>query len=164
MQAESPVDALDRLFMQRAIDLSMERMQKGDGGPFGAVIVKDGKVISEGWNQVTSSHDPSAHAEVVAIRRACTALATHDLAGATLYTSCEPCPMCLATAYWARISRLVFANDRVDAAKIGFDDDFLYNEIPKPITERAMPTEHLSGTNALDAFRAWAEKADKVPY
>jgi guanine deaminase len=156
--------AEDRAFMQRAIDLSMQRMLAGDGGPFGAVIVKDGSVLSEGWNQVTSTHDPSAHAEVVAIRRACTALQTHDLAGATLYTSCEPCPMCLATAYWAGIGRLVFANGRKDAAAIGFDDDFLYAEIPKPIGERAIPTEHMAGTNAIEAFRAWAAKADKVAY
>ncbi len=150
--------------MQRAIDLSMEKMLGGDGGPFGAVIVKDGKIISEGWNQVTSTNDPSAHAEVVAIRRACQALGTYELTGATLYTSCEPCPMCLATSYWARISRLVFANGRADAAAIGFDDDFLYNEIPKPLSERAMPTEHLAGTDAIRAFEAWAKKADKVAY
>jgi guanine deaminase len=164
MTQDEEKEALDRVFMQRAIDLSMEKMQSGAGGPFGAVIVKDGVILSEGWNEVASTHDPSAHAEVVAIRRACAALGTHELTGATLYTSCEPCPMCLATSYWARLSRIVFANQRDDAARIGFDDAFLYAEIPKTLKERLIPTEHLDGTDAFKAFEAWAAKADKVRY
>ncbi len=111
-------------------------MEAGAGGPFGSVVVRDGRVIGEGWNQVTSTNDPTAHAEVVAIRRACAAIGSFSLAGATLYASCEPCPMCLASAYWARVSRIVFANTREEAAAIGFDDQLLYDEIPKPIEER----------------------------
>jgi guanine deaminase len=164
MSHDRASEALDRLFMQHAIDLSMKKMLDGAGGPFGAVIVKDGVILSEGWNEVTSTHDPSAHAEVVAIRRACAALSSHELTGATLYTSCEPCPMCLATSYWARLSRIVFANQRDDAARIGFDDALLYAEIPKALHERLIPIEHLAGTNAHQAFDAWTAKADKVSY
>ena len=123
--------------MRHAVRLSAERMREGAGGPFGAVIVKDGKVIAEGWNEVTSANDPTAHAEVVAIRLACEKLGTFSLEGCDIYASCEPCPMCLAAIYWARIDRIFFANTREEAAAIGFDDEFLYREIPKPIAERS---------------------------
>ena len=123
----------DYVHLARAVALSREHMQAGAGGPFGAVVVRDGTVLAEGWNQVTSTNDPTAHAEVMAIRRACQAVGSFSLTGATLYASCEPCPMCLASAYWARVSRIVFANTREDAAAIGFDDQMLYDEIPKPV-------------------------------
>ena len=150
--------------MRHAIALSRRGMEGGAGGPFGAVVVKDGQVIAEGWNQVTSTNDPTAHAEVVAIRRACTALGRFDLRGAVLYTSCEPCPMCLSAAYWARLDAVVFGNARDDAAAIGFDDQFLYDEVAKPIEARSLPIRRLLAAEALEVFAAWAEKPDKVPY
>jgi tRNA(Arg) A34 adenosine deaminase TadA len=128
------------------------------------VIVRDGTVLAEGWNRVTSSNDPTAHAEVTAIRRACEALGTFSLPGATLYTSCEPCPMCLAAAYWARVSRIVFANTRQDAAAIGFDDQLLYDEIPKPVAARIVPTLHAPTAEARAVFEAWRTKPDKIAY
>ena len=148
--------------MRRAIALSLEMMRSGRGGPFGAVIVKDGKIIAEGYNQVTSTNDPTAHGEVVAIRLACTALQTFDLTGAEIYTSCEPCPMCLSAIYWARISRIYFANGREDAAKIGFRDDFLYQEIPLPLDQRAIPTLRLLPEEGWAAFAEWDLKPDKI--
>jgi tRNA(Arg) A34 adenosine deaminase TadA len=156
--------AQDESFMRHAIALSRRGMEAGAGGPFGAVVVADGRVVAEGWNQVTSTNDPTAHAEVVAIRRACTALGRFDLRGAVLYTSCEPCPMCLAAAYWARVDAVVFANAREDAAAIGFDDQFLYDEVAKPVEARALPMRRLLAAEALEVFGAWAGKADKVPY
>ena len=150
--------------MRRAIALSMEKMQSGSGGPFGAVIARDGEVVAEGWNQVTSSADPTAHAEVVAIRRACQALGTFDLRDCEIYTSCEPCPMCLGAIYWARLGRIWFANDRSDAAAIGFDDDFLYREIPLPLAQRSLPTQRLLAEEGRAAFDAWTGKPDKVAY
>ena len=150
--------------MRRAIALSRRGMEGGAGGPFGAVVVKDGRVIAEGWNQVTSTNDPTAHAEVVAIRRACTALGRFDLRGAVLYTSCEPCPMCLSAAYWARLDAVVYGNARDDAAAIGFDDQFLYDEVTKPLEARSLPIRRLLAAEALEVFAAWAEKPDKVPY
>jgi len=120
--------------------------------------------LAEGWNKVTSSNDPTAHAEVTAIRRACEAVNSFELKGATLYTSCEPCPMCLASAYWARISRIVYANTRTEAAAIGFDDAFIYDEIPKEPAARALVMEHHPRKDATDAFAAWAEKPDKIHY
>ena len=154
----------DHLHLARAVALSREHMQAGEGGPFGSVVVHGGTVVGEGWNQVTSTNDPTAHAEVVAIRRACQAVGDFALTGATLYASCEPCPMCLASAYWARVSRIVFANTRQDAAAIGFDDQLLYDEIPKPIGLRLIPTIHAPSEEARAVFRAWTQKADKVPY
>lgn len=154
----------DHGHLARAIALSREHMQRGAGGPFGAVVVRDGQVLAEGWNQVTSSNDPTAHAEVVAIRRACRAVGDFSLAGATLYASCEPCPMCLAAAYWARVGRIVFANTREEAAIIGFDDAVIYAEIPKPTTERIIPTLHAPCEDAKAVFADWLKKADKVPY
>jgi tRNA(Arg) A34 adenosine deaminase TadA len=154
----------DDTFLARAIALSRERMEANQGGPFGAVIARDGVVLAEGWNKVTSSNDPTAHAEVTAIRRACEAVGHFELKGATLYTSCEPCPMCLASAYWARISRIVYANTRDEAAAIGFDDAFIYDEVPKAPQDRALPMEHRPRQDATDAFAAWAAKDDKITY
>ena len=150
--------------MRRAIALSLEMMRSGKGGPFGAVIVQAGNIIAEGFNQVTTSFDPTAHAEVVAIRLACQALQTFDLTGCEIYTSCEPCPMCLSAIYWARLDRIYFANNRQDAAAIGFRDDFLYHEIPLPLERRAIPTLPLLRTEGQVAFAEWDLKPDKVQY
>ena len=157
-------DDEDAAFLGRAVALSRSRMEAGQGGPFGAVIVRGGVVLAEGWNAVTSSKDPTAHAEVTAIRRACAAVDDFSLVGATLYSSCEPCPMCLSAIYWARLGRLVYANTRDQAAAIGFDDAFLYGEVPKAPLERSLPTRHLPLPEAEAAFHAWAGKADKVSY
>jgi guanine deaminase len=154
----------DERHLARAIALSRERMEANLGGPFGAVIVRDGAVLAEGWNEVTSSNDPTAHAEVTAIRKACHAVGTFSLEGATLYTSCEPCPMCLASAYWARVSRIVYANTRDEAADIGFDDAFIYDEMPRAPHERSLRMEHHPHEAARAAFQAWAVKPDKVRY
>jgi guanine deaminase len=129
--------------MRRAIALSLEMMRSGRGGPFGAVVVKDGKIVAEGFNQVISTNDPTAHAEVVAVRLACQALGTFDLTDCEIYSSCEPCPMCLGAIYWARLGRIYYANDRHDAARIGFRDDFLYHEIPLPLEQRTIPIQPL---------------------
>ncbi|KAA0676706.1 nucleoside deaminase [Roseomonas genomospecies 6] len=150
--------------LRRAIELSRAHMQGNAGGPFGAVIARDGRIIGEGWNCVTSSNDPTAHAEVVAIRNACRDLGTFSLIGATVYTSCEPCPMCLAAIYWARIDRIVYANARDDAAAIGFDDAFLYTEIALPLERRAIPMQRLLADEARAVFDEWAAKPDRVPY
>ncbi len=158
------IDPADEPHLARAVALSRERMEAGLGGPFGAVIVRDGRVLAEGWNEVTSANDPTAHAEVTAIRRACTAVGDFSLAGATLYTSCEPCPMCLASAYWARISRIVYANTRDEAAAIGFDDAFIYDEIPKAPSDRALSMVHAPREDAAAAFAAWMAKADRIAY
>ncbi len=152
------------VFMRRAVRLSAERMREGAGGPFGAVIVKDGKVVAEGWNRVTSENDPTAHAEVTAIRSACDTLGTFSLAGCDIYTSCEPCPMCLAAIYWARIDRIFFANTREDAAAIGFDDELIYGEISKPISDRTIPTVKLPLPEAEAVFAEWRMKPDKIRY
>ena len=150
--------------MRRAIALSLEMMRSGKGGPFGAVVVKAGEIVAEGFNQVTSSNDPTAHAEVVAIRRACQALGTFDLTGCEIYTSCEPCPMCLSAIYWARLGRIYYANDRHDAAAVGFRDDFLYHEIPLPLSQRSIPTLPLLRAEGQAAFAEWDLKPDKVRY
>lgn len=151
-------------FMQEAIRLSRIYMLKGDGGPFGAVIVKHGKIIGRGWNQVTSTCDPTAHAEMVAIRQACKRLKTFELAGATIYSSCEPCPMCLAALYWARIEKIYYANTRKDAASVDFDDDFLYREISKPMHKRSLLMKPLLRSQALPVFKIWSRMANKVRY
>ena len=156
--------ASDEAFMRQAIALSRRGMEAGAGGPFGAVVVLDGNVVAEGWNQVTSANDPTAHAEVVAIRRACAGLGRFELRGATLYTSCEPCPMCLSAAYWARLDAVIYANAREEAAAIGFDDAWLYAEVPKPVEARALPMRRLLAAEALEVFEAWAAKPDKLPY
>ena len=151
-------------FMQEAIRLSRIHMIKGAGGPFGAVIVKKGRIIGRGWNQVTSSNDPTAHAEVMAIRDACKKMNDFDLAGAVIYTSCEPCPMCLAALYWARISKIYYGNNRKDAAKIQFDDEFLYKELAKPLSRRLVPLQQIQRKQALQVFKIWNSKQDKLTY
>ena len=151
-------------FMARAIQLSIENVHSSNGGPFGAVIVRDGKIIAENVNRVTSTNDPTAHAEVLAIRQACTKLGVFELLDCELYTSCEPCPMCLGAIYWARISRIYFANSAEDAAEIGFDDSFIYTELKLPRAQRRIPMRQMMHEEALAAFRAWAEKPDKIAY
>lgn len=151
-------------FMRRAIALSHERMEAGEGGPFGAVIVRDGAIVAEGWNQVTSENDPTAHAEIVAIRRACTALDNFVLDDCEIYTSCEPCPMCLSAIYWARLKCLYYGNSKDDAAGIGFDDAYLYREVGLAPGERSVPAIRLLADEALEAFRAWEAKPDKIAY
>jgi tRNA(Arg) A34 adenosine deaminase TadA len=153
-----------KTFMRRAIALSRQKMEENHGGPFGAVIVKDEKIIGEGWNRVTSSADPTAHAEVTAIRAACQSLGDFKLEGCEIYTSCEPCPMCLAAIYWARIGKIYYANTRKDAAAIGFDDDFLYREISLPEAQRALPVQRLLADEAKNVFEDWMKKSDKTPY
>ena len=150
--------------MARAIQLSIDSVRSGRGGPFGAVVVRDGKIIAEAVNQVTSANDPTAHAEVLAIRQACANLGVFHLENCELYTSCEPCPMCLGAIYWAHLSRIYFANTAADAAEIGFDDSFLYSELKKPHLQRRIPTLQVMREEALAGFRAWAGKADKIPY
>lgn len=150
--------------MRRAIALSAEKMRAGLGGPFGAIIARNGEVIAEGFNQVTSGNDPTAHAEVVAIRAACRLLGSFNLQGCEIYTSCEPCPMCLGAIYWARLDRVYYANTRSDAATIGFDDDHIYREFDKPIDGRAVPFIHLGSEEARQIFREWLEKPDRIPY
>lgn len=151
-------------FMRRAIALSHERMEAGEGGPFGAVIVRDGAIVAEGWNQVTSENDPTAHAEIVAIRRACAALDNFVLDDCEIYTSCEPCPMCLSAIYWARLKCLYYGNSKDDAAGIGFDDAYLYREVGLAPGERSVPAIRLLADEALEAFRAWEAKPDKIAY
>ena len=151
-------------FMQRAIELSKINVECNAGGPFGAVIVKDGKIVGEGWNQVTSTNDPTAHAEVQAIRDACKNLNTFDLSGAEVYTSCEPCPMCLSAIYWARCTKIHYGNTKTDAAAIKFDDDFIYQEIAKPYAQRSIPLVPMMREEALKIFKIWSEKTDKIQY
>ena len=150
--------------MRRAIALSRKAIESNTGGPFGAIVVKDGKIIAEGNNCVTSTNDPTAHAEVVAIRNACKALNTFQLDGCTIYTSCEPCPMCLGAIYWARPAKIFFACNKDDAAKIGFDDDFIYKEISLDIKDRAIPTFQILNHEANEVFMEWDAKTDKIEY
>lgn len=154
----------DREFMRRAIELARTGMTANAGGPFGAVIVRDGKIIGEGNNRVTSSNDPTAHAEIIAIRQACESLQDFQLDGCTIYTSCEPCPMCLGAIYWARPVRVLYACTREDAAKAGFDDAFIYAELEKPNEMREMTMISLMRDEALKVFRDWARKPDKIEY
>jgi len=149
--------------MQRAIDLSKDSVRNG-GGPFGAVIARNGEIIAEGSNCVTIDCDPTAHAEVSTIRKAAKKLGTFDLSGCEIFTSCEPCPMCLGAIYWARLDKIYYANDRKDAAEIGFDDDFIYEEFFLKPNERQKPSEILMREEALEAFRMWQEKEDKTVY
>jgi guanine deaminase len=151
-------------FMRRAIELSREVMERRGGGPFGAVIVSDGRIVAEGSNRVTSTNDPTAHAEIVAIRAACAAAQTFALEGCDIYTSCEPCPMCLAAIYWARLGRIYYANTRADAARIGFDDDRVYREIALPLETRAIPMIRLLPDEARVAFDLWEKMPDKIRY
>lgn len=149
--------------MRMAIDLATENV-KNNGGPFGAVIVKDGEVVASGTNRVTDSCDPTAHAEVSAIRAACKALDTFDLSGCEIYSSCEPCPMCLSAIYWAHLDRLYFAADRHDAARSGFDDEFIYDELARPLSLRRVQIECLLRDEAQESFAAWMRKEDKTEY
>jgi CMP/dCMP deaminase zinc-binding len=151
-------------FMEKAVELSLENMRAGKGGPFGAIIVRQGKIVGTGANHVTSDNDPTAHAEVVAIRDACKNLGTFQLDDCEIYTSCEPCPMCLAAIYWARPKAIYYANTRKDAADIGFDDDFLYEELKKNLEERSLPIHQLDKSNALKVFEERKRKTDKIEY
>ena len=155
---------MDNPFMARAIQLSIDNVHSGRGGPFGAVVVKAGAIIGEGANQVTSANDPTAHAEVIAIRQACRKLAAFDLEGCEIYSSCEPCPMCLGAIYWARISRIYFANADEDASKVGFDDSLIYRELAQPPSQRKIPMIQMMREEALAAFRAWESKPNKIEY
>lgn len=151
-------------FMREAIRLSIHNVESGNGGPFGAVVVKNGEIIARGENNVTTTNDPTAHAEVTAIRRACEKLGTFQLDDCEIYTSCEPCPMCLGAIYWARPKAIYYANTKVDAAEIDFDDQFIYEEIERPIHERKLYTEQLLRDEALEGFRKWADSTNKIEY
>jgi guanine deaminase len=155
---------MKKSYMREAIRISIQKMRRGQGGPFGAVVVRNGKIVGRGWNQVTSCNDPTAHAEVTAIRDACKRLKTFQLTDCELYTSCEPCPMCLSAMYWARLKKIYYGNTRADAAKIQFDDDFIYREIPLPIKKRKLPMRQLLRSEALAAFVEWENKPDKIRY
>lgn len=157
MSAEDP-------FMKEAIRLSFETMRNNSGGPFGAVVVKDGKIIARGFNKVVLTNDPTAHAEIVAIREACNALNDFQLTGCVIYTSCEPCPMCMAAIYWARPEKVYYANSKTDAANIGFDDAYIYQQLELPYAERQIPLSRMMESEALEAFKEWATKPDKTPY
>jgi len=150
--------------MQEAIRLAMENVRSGRGGPFAAIIVKDGRAIATGANSVTSTNDPTAHAEVSAIRQACRVLNTFQLSGCEIYTSCEPCPMCLGAIYWARPDRVYFAATAADAADAGFDDSFIYGELKRNHSERRIPFEACMRESGLEPFRAWKEKNDRIRY
>ncbi len=151
-------------FMRRAIELSVENVCSGRGGPFAALVVKDGKVIAEGTNRVTSTNDPTAHAEIVAIREACRVLGHFQLTGCDIYTTCEPCPMCMGAIYWARPARVFYASTGQDAAAAGFDDSFIHEQVGLPASQRRIPMTQLMREEALEAFRAWGQKADRIKY
>ena len=151
-------------FLRQAIELAAKNVETGRGGPFGAVVVRKGEVVGTGVNRVTSTPDPTAHAEVEAIRDACRAMGTFSLAGCTIYSSCEPCPMCLAAIYWARLDRLVFATGRENAAQAGFDDQFFYEQVALAPEDRTLPYERGLEEEGLAPFRLWAEKRDRVDY
>jgi guanine deaminase len=154
----------NRLFMARAIELSLENVRSGRGGPFGCVIVKQEEVVAEGVNQVTASNDPTAHAEVLAIREACRKLGDFELRGCVLYSSCEPCPMCLGAIYWARVDKVYFGNLAEDAAKFGFDDSAIYAQLTRPPAQRTIPMTQLMREQALAAFREWEKYLGKIVY
>ena len=161
--SEYTITPEDERFMQMAIDLSVENVANG-GGPFGAVIVRGGEVLATGTNRVTANNDPTAHAEVSAIREACAKIGNFKLEGATIYTSCEPCPMCLSAIYWAGISRIFYGNTKADAKSVNFDDSFIYDQIALPYAERSIPCCNILRDRALVAFRAWEAKLDKTLY
>ena len=150
-------------FMKRAIELSIQNI-KNNGGPFGCIIVKENKIIAEGVNRVTFNNDPTAHAEIIAIRNACKKLNTFNLEKCELYTSCEPCPMCLSAIYWSHIDKIYFGNSRSDASKIGFDDEFIYNELNKELSSRKIIMTQINQNEAIKAFLDWEKKLDKVKY
>lgn len=154
----------NKMFMSRAVQLSLESVQSGTGGPFGCVIVKDGLIIAEGKNSVTKNNDPSAHAEVEAIRTACKALSDYQLTDCIIYTSCEPCPMCLGAIYWARPKAVYYANSKQDAANAGFDDSFIYEEIEKAPSSRSISFSHLPDADARKAFDFWNKSNNKITY
>lgn len=156
--------ANEKKFLERAIELSKIGMQSGKGGPFGCVIVKDGKIIGEGYNQVITTNDPTAHAEVVAIRNACKTLNSFQLTGCDVYASCEPCPMCLGAIYWARPARVIYANTKEDAAAIRFDDQFIYDEIEKPGEARQIVFIHYPHQKAIEIFHEWERMPNKIEY
>jgi tRNA(Arg) A34 adenosine deaminase TadA len=151
-------------FMLRAIQLSVENVRSGRGGPFAALVVKDGRVIAEGTNRVTSTNDPTAHAEIVAIREACGVLGSFQLTGCDIYTTCEPCPMCMGAIYWARPALVFYASTGQDAAAAGFDDSFIHEQVGLPASQRHIPMIQLMREEALEAFRAWEQKADRISY
>ena len=155
---------MDNPFMARAIQLSIDNVHTGRGGPFGAVVVKDGAIVAEAANQVTSTNDPTAHAEVVAIRESCKKLGVFDLEGCEIYTSCEPCPMCLGAAWWARVERIVFAATRTDAAGAGFDDEKLYRELALPPASRRLPMQQILRDKAVEVFDEWKRMPGKIMY
>ncbi len=154
----------DEEFLREAIRLSHDKTTAGEGGPFGAIVVRDGQIIGRGWNRVTSTNDPTAHAEIVAIREACSQAESFHLTGATIYTSCEPCPMCLCAILWARLDRVVYGASRHDAADAGFDDKVFYDEINRASTERSVPTQQMLQKEALNALAAWRANADRLEY
>lgn len=151
-------------FLQQAINLAKKGMESNTGGPFGAIVVQNNTVIGEGWNQVTTSNDPTAHAEIMAIRNACKAINHFALSGCVIYTNCEPCPMCLSAIYWARIEKIFFSSNRKEAEEIGFDDSFLYNEISLNLKQRSLPIIRISLPEAKQLFMTWKQKKDKTPY
>jgi guanine deaminase len=151
-------------FMKQAIQLATQNVTSGRGGPFGCVVVKDNAVIATGTNQVTAANDPTAHAEVTAIRNACQALGTFQLDGCDVYTSCEPCPMCLAALYWSRCRAIFYGNNAADAARVGFDDSFLYQEVSKPLNQRAIPITNLCKDEAWESFAAWQKSPFRIDY
>jgi guanine deaminase len=155
---------MDNPFMARAIQLSIDNVFSGRGGPFGAVIAKDGQIVAEAANQVTFRNDPTAHAEVTAIRQACDKLRRFDLQGHEIYTSCEPCPMCLGAIYWARIDRIYFASDAADASQAGFDDSLIYRELARDHSQREIPMVQMMREQGLEAFRAWKNSPNKIQY
>ncbi|WP_304622016.1 nucleoside deaminase [Rhodohalobacter sp. 614A] len=155
---------MEKKFMNRALELARAGMKKNQGGPFGCVIVKNGSIIAEGNNRVTSDHDPTAHAEIIAIRNACRILNSFQLNDCEIYTSCEPCPMCLGAIYWARPKRVYYAANREDAAKAGFDDDFIYKELDLSPEERRIPMIQTERKKAIDLFKEWDLKEDKTQY
>jgi len=155
---------MEQKWMDKAIELAENGMKAGHGGPFGCVVVKNGKVISEGYNEVLLTNDPTSHAEMVAIRKACKKLNSFQLTGCDIYASCEPCPMCLGAIYWARPERVFFAATRQDAARIGFDDEFIYEELQIDPDSRSIPMLYTNNKKALDLFKKWAEKEDKTEY
>lgn len=158
------ISETDKDFIQKAIELSKKGMDSNAGGPFGAVIVKNNRIIAEGFNQVTSKNDPTAHAEMVAIRKACEKLGSFQLTDCTVYTSCEPCPMCLGAIYWARPKAVFYACTKKDAAEIGFDDQFIYDELDKPIEARKIKFINIARENAKEVFDEWKNKYDKIDY
>ncbi|MBQ0069441.1 MAG: nucleoside deaminase [Bacteroidales bacterium] len=163
MDKSFEITGQDREFLKMACDIASVNIDKG-GGPFGAVIVKDGKVVSTGCNTVTLTNDPTAHAEVNAIRRACKDTANFKLDGCVIYSSCEPCPMCLSALYWAGVSRIYYGNTQTDARDINFDDNFIYLEIEKPKLMRKIPCIHIDDPNSIEHFKKWASKQDKIEY